>query len=956
MKQKSLLLTLFMLLGFSMANAKFEQLPKGKALASRPGISLPADVALGNAANFATIDKNGIGKRLKARRKAAEPVFSDDFESGNLDQWTIYTMGESPTANGWTLASNCGGYTAHSGTYYACSKSWTQGTGQGQIFSADNWLVTPLVSLGGKLSFWDKSDPEWPDQYEVLLSTTSNAISDFTTTLRPMQDANGEWTEVEVDLSAYKGQGYIAIHHVSSDKFHLHIDDFCVYPSEGKDFDVADLVGDYIWDYKTSSELATDLSSVTTTAGQARVKIALSEKTEGGITISGMFPNDLEATVESDGSYFVIEQGQVAGTYSSNSDYVLKGLFYYEGDENYEAGWYYSDIYGDIADDGSIHFDDWICRVLSGGENDGYSLTPYYVAGSTLTPTEPLIVVTLPEGLEILPYAMIYDEGSKGINVAVDGNDVYFQGMSQYLPEAWVKGTKEGNLVTFPAMQYMGDYGSNGSSFFFYNGEATFTYDPDAGTYTAEGLVFGVLADQYYDGKYTNPVLSPVVEKAAMPADPKVTGMEETSYGWIVEFNIPLADVNGEPMVVSKLSYIIYTDTKGAIVPLTFTSATHTRLTEDMTEIPYGFTENYDFYTDVIYLNDLYSADWTRIGIQSIYRGGGEENKTEIQWFDILPEPEAIEAPEGLVTEAYALNAYEQESEGAYTHQMQVGFDGNDVYFKGVSDDTADMWLKGTLSADGKTVTIPANQYMGLEDLYGIVTYKYFFSALGEDNETLEDIVLNYNAELGTFTTDQTLVLHDGKRSLGEPYQVFTNVVITKMLEFATPADPEITNYDFTGAWPLLKFYIPTEDVNGNALQTSKLFYTVWEETGGEEIPFVVRASEYRDVTEDMVEIPYDYYDNFDIYFGGSTFYINPTDEPAYCSKFGVQSIYYSGGERRTSNIVWVDNSVYDPTGIWSLHDGRGAADDVIYNLSGQRLSKAQKGINIVRGKKVLVK
>ncbi len=199
-------------------------------------------------------------------------------------------------------------------------------------------------------------------------------------------------------------------------------------------------MGDYIWNYETSDELATDLSSVTTTAGQARVKIALSEKTEGGITISGMFPNDLEATVESDGSYFVIEQGQVAGTYSSNSDYVLKGLFYYEGDENSEAGWYYSDIYGDIADDGSIHFDDWICRVLSGGEYDGYSLTPYYVAGSTLTPTEPLTVVTLPEGLETETYLFTascleagkenWEDYSYQVQVGFDGNDVYFSGIN----------------------------------------------------------------------------------------------------------------------------------------------------------------------------------------------------------------------------------------------------------------------------------------------------------------------------------------------------------------------------------------------------------------------------------------------------------------------------------------------------------------------------------------------
>ena len=247
------------------------------------------------------------------------------------------------------------------------------------------------------------------------------------------------------------------------------------------------------------------------------------------------------------------------------------------------------------------------------------------------------------------------------------------------------------------------------------------------------------------------------------------------------------------------------------------------------------------------------------------------------------------------------------------------------------------------LNVKGSTtrVTLSPNEDEGMEAInnLGRLTLD-----LGSGIKILEPEGAWFSSLLKNITTDGS-----------NPY-VGTIVIGSNLDIAATPADPEITNYDFTGAWPLLKFYIPTEDVNGNALQTSKLFYTVWEETGGEEIPFVVRASEYRDVTEDMVEIPYDYYDNFDIYFGGSTFYINPTDEPAYCSKFGVQSIYYSGGERRTSNIVWIDNPDYDPTGIESLSEGRDAADDAIYNLSGQRLSKVQKGINVVRGKKVLVK
>lgn len=56
---------------------------------------------------------------------------------------------------------------------------------------------------------------------------------------------------------------------------------------------------------------------------------------------------------------------------------------------------------------------------------------------------------------------------------------------------------------------------------------------------------------------------------------------------------------------------------------------------------------------------------------------------------------------------------------------------------------------------------------------------------------------------------------------------------------------------------------------------------------------------------------------------------------------------------------VWFNEGVYfnnDPTGINDLKDSNDFKDskDFIFNLSGQRLSKMQKGINIINGKKVL--
>jgi len=247
--------------------------------------------------------------------------------------------------------------------------------------------------------------------------------------------------------------------------------------------------------------------------------------------------------------------------------------------------------------------------------------------------------VELPEGAEVVEYSMSYvdyyeTEASKPVNVAVVGNQVYFQGMSDALPEAWAVGTLEGNTVTFAAGQLMGEFGSYGDAIFPYGSAAVFTFNAEANTYSATGTVFGTVGN-YYDGYYTNPVLSLVVEKVATPANPAITELKNGNYGYYIVFSVPTVDAEGNGMLSSKLAFQFFTDIEHDVQPLVFTPATHSRLTEDLTIIPFGFTEDYDFYNGQIYLNDLYSADWNKLGIKSIYTGGGETRETEIQWFDI---------------------------------------------------------------------------------------------------------------------------------------------------------------------------------------------------------------------------------------------------------------------------------------------------------------------------------
>ena len=44
-----------------------------------------------------------------------------------------------------------------------------------------------------------------------------------------------------------------------------------------------------------------------------------------------------------------------------------------------------------------------------------------------------------------------------------------------------------------------------------------------------------------------------------------------------------------------------------------------------------------------------------------------------------------------------------------------------------------------------------------------------------------------------------------------------------------------------------------------------------------------------------------------------------------------------------------------DPTGI-NLNADLNASDEAIYNLAGQRLSRKQKGVNIIGGRKIAIK
>lgn len=434
------------------------------------------------------------------------------------------------------------------------------------------------------------------------------------------------------------------------------------------------------------------------------------------------------------------------------------------------------------------------------------------------------------------------EDVQKTVQVAIDGNDFYLQGLAYYFPEAWVKGTINGGEIVFESGQFVGEdkYGTEymiGSD----DGETicdiVFNYDSEASTIS-----------------------------------------QKTSY--ILE--------NG--------------DTK----------------------------EEFSFY-----------GYWRGI---TVYAGDPI----------VL---EAITLPDGLETETYLLKGLSVEyDEGSdeevskpYEQQVQVGFDGDDVYFVGLSADYAEGVAKATKNGAGQYV-IPANQYMGTYDVggYGYWFYDFFFTAVDPETGALEDVVFDYDEATNTFSTNQTLALN-GSRNTLYYYLKFNEVTITKMLDVAaTPATPSVTSINLESDYPNVVFNVPATGTNGETLLTTKLFYQIWtQKAGGEEDLLRLSSVLYpEDFEESVVEIPYDH-DGYDVYRAGSRVYLNQ-DQSEINSwlKIGVQSIYYGGDERNESEIDWytIKEEPSVSTAISELNAERSVER---YDLQGRMISGSAKGISI---------
>lgn len=285
----------------------------------------------------------------------------------------------------------------------------------------------------------------------------------------------------------------------------------------------------------------------------------------------------------------------------------------------------------------------------------------YYIDYETVLTFKDVAMLTLPDDLQTSVYSMEYENSGHLVNVGFKDNDVYVQGVSENnIPQAWWKGTvgDDGKLVFplqfaqvyltyllyFCGADFEGETTASGGTTWSYqwtDGSATFDFDKDARIFSSQQALFINNADDHIDrGEiFRAPRFRPYTEKAGTPADPSIVSYID--YFDLAGFSImmpsvPLLDTEGNFMDPSKVSWQIYVDDDE---PFTLYPDEYRYLSEPIDEIPYSYApEQVEMFSrsyiyEKAYGIYIFETGFNRIGVQSIYRGGGEEHRSNIVYY-----------------------------------------------------------------------------------------------------------------------------------------------------------------------------------------------------------------------------------------------------------------------------------------------------------------------------------
>ena len=266
------------------------------------------------------------------------------------------------------------------------------------------------------------------------------------------------------------------------------------------------------------------------------------------------------------------------------------------------------------------------------------------------------------EGTEMQDCSMTYNADVEGTTrmghmakMAVVGDKVYIQGASQYLPNAWLIGQIDGDKVVIDKQMtgvldnyYVYFRGAEvvkqqnpetGEDEYFYSpiDQLVFDYDAANQTLTTEDCLV-LSTDEFMVAEgYMVPEINLFEDVPMQPATP-IVGEDyipyDADYGsFYITVCVPSVDVDGKFLDPSKLTYSVYVDDE----LFTFDPSFYFYFEQPVTEIPYGYYEDYRFQNLGAgrYAIEINKEPTTNVCVKSFYAGGGAVTESEMGVFNL---------------------------------------------------------------------------------------------------------------------------------------------------------------------------------------------------------------------------------------------------------------------------------------------------------------------------------
>lgn len=309
-----------------------------------------------------------------------------------------------------------------------------------------------------------------------------------------------------------------------------------------------------------------------------------------------------------------------------------------------------------VADDGTITLSPGTIIGLVYTDNGEWSGYADFSQSYTVFTEKPL---SKPEGMATEKWALVTpNDYGHAIEVGFDGNDIYIGGLSEKIPAAWIKGSVNGDEVTFEGRQYMGtalgthnylmiaeycldEYGEETTV--LTDEPAIFKYDAEARTLTPADekilLINGSLKDVYFLERYEEITMYYLGQfTPAMPKNPEYlfsAGYDPYDGFGVFEFTLPLVDTDGKLLDAGSYVYNIYVDNElFTLYPDEYTGITDTY--DELTNIPYNYTDSWDIEVNGSYHGLYYYMEgFETLGVQAIYTVDGITNKSALVNYNI---------------------------------------------------------------------------------------------------------------------------------------------------------------------------------------------------------------------------------------------------------------------------------------------------------------------------------